>query len=499
MEAEQIECVLYVVYGGAFIVVGCALGLQARIGAMARSLPSRAVWLLAGFALIHGLNEWSMLPDLVDQGRGGRPVGEMRVVGTGLLAASFVLLLAFGIDLLERERRRSTRALIGSAVALGALALLGWSVVAASRVPSEAGALDRIEVAIRYGLGVPAAFFGALGLRSEAARLAPEDWHAARLVRWASLVLLAYAVLGGLVVPVASFPPATVMNVATFRRSLHLRVEILRAASVVALGLLLSEAFARAAARRLRSEVEHEFVSLVAHELRSPLNVVQSAAWLLDRLPRSAHATEREQRTIHAILGSCRSMRRMVEDLLQASRIGTQRLTISCEKADLRPVVARAVEWAGATAGDRQIATRFAPDVPPVLADATRVEQVLGNLLSNAVKYSPRGSEIRLEVAAQEGGALVSVTNEGQGIPRRDLPRLFSRSYRTASAERSKAPGLGLGLYIARGLVEAHGGRIWGESEPGRRTTFCFTLPAWDSAHPAAGEGAQPSSGREPG
>jgi signal transduction histidine kinase len=300
------------------------------------------------------------------------------------------------------------------------------------------------------------------------------------------------------VVPAATFPPASVVNLVTFRLDAHLRVEILRAACAVTLAVLLSEAFARAAARRLRNEVEHEFVSLVAHELRSPLNVVQTAASLLDRLPRSAHGTEREQRAIRAILASIRSMRRMVEDLLQASRIGTQRLTMVCEETDLRPVVARAVEWAGASAGERRITTRFAAGLPVVLADATRVEQVLGNLLSNAVKYSPRGSEIGVEVATREGEVMVSVSNEGEAIPRRDLPRLFSRSYRTPSAERGKAPGLGLGLYIARGLVEAHGGRIWCRSDP-RRTTFCFTLRTPGSARgerSAAGDGGQPSSGR---
>ncbi|MBI4493372.1 MAG: sensor histidine kinase, partial [Chloroflexi bacterium] len=105
-------------------------------------------------------------------------------------------------------------------------------------------------------------------------------------------------------------------------------------------------------------------------------------------------------------------------------------------------------------------------------------EQELGNLLSNAAKYGSPSTEIRVEVARRKAEVEVAVANQGPGIPPEDLPHLFTRFYRARQARAERAAGLGLGLYISKGLVEAHGGRLWAESTPGQTTTFRFTLPA---------------------
>ncbi|MHB1416804.1 MAG: sensor histidine kinase, partial [Chloroflexota bacterium] len=113
--------------------------------------------------------------------------------------------------------------------------------------------------------------------------------------------------------------------------------------------------------------------------------------------------------------------------------------------------------------------------VPPVLADPERVERVVVNLVTNALKYSTPGKPVVVRVQPSDGEAMVSVIDEGPGISSEELPHLFQR-YRRAAAG-NKAGGLGLGLYIARLIVEAHGGRIWVESEVGKGSTFSFTLP----------------------
>lgn len=140
------------------------------------------------------------------------------------------------------------------------------------------------------------------------------------------------------------------------------------------------------------------------------------------------------------------------------------------------------------TAG-HPVRTAFRKDVPPVEADPGRLEQVLGNLLSNAAKYSHPDTEILVEAERQGDGVLLRVTNHGPGIEPENLERIFSRFHRTESALRGDAPGLGLGLYITRGLVVAHGGRIWVESKPGESTTFCVRLPAEHERRGAAGDG----------
>ena len=115
--------------------------------------------------------------------------------------------------------------------------------------------------------------------------------------------------------------------------------------------------------------------------------------------------------------------------------------------------------------------------LPPVFADPDRIEQVLGNLLANAAKYGYPNTEIQVLVTCPGTMVQVSVTNRGPGISPDDLPKLFSRFYRTSEAQNGQVSGIGLGLYIARGWVEAHGGTIWAESIPNQETTFHFTLP----------------------
>jgi signal transduction histidine kinase len=125
-------------------------------------------------------------------------------------------------------------------------------------------------------------------------------------------------------------------------------------------------------------------------------------------------------------------------------------------------------------------------DVPRVFVDLVRFEQILGNLISNAVKHGEKGGEINVAVAHDGFDVRISVSNRGKGIAPEDVPRLFSRFGRSSTTQEPAAPGLGLGLYIAKGLVEAHGGRIWVDSVPGRETTFHFTLPGRVPAKEAA-------------
>jgi signal transduction histidine kinase len=116
-------------------------------------------------------------------------------------------------------------------------------------------------------------------------------------------------------------------------------------------------------------------------------------------------------------------------------------------------------------------------EIPPIAVDPGRIEQVVDNLLSNAAKYGDPGSDIQLQIERSDTEVAISITNHGRGIVPEDLPRLFTRFYRTREAQTGPVAGLGLGLYIAKGLVEAHGGKIRAESVPGQTTTFHFTLP----------------------
>jgi signal transduction histidine kinase len=165
----------------------------------------------------------------------------------------------------------------------------------------------------------------------------------------------------------------------------------------------------------------------------------------------------------------------MINDLLDASRIEANRLSVKAAPTDLRPLVTEAVALLPEVAARCHVET--APDAGCARVDADRFAQVMSNLLSNAHKYGREGAPIDVRVQRAADMVQLTVTNEGQGISPDEMPKLFSRFSRTRSARGGDAPGLGLGLYMSRGIVEAHGGKLWAESTPGEKTRFHFTLP----------------------
>lgn len=218
--------------------------------------------------------------------------------------------------------------------------------------------------------------------------------------------------------------------------------------------------------------LREEWASLVAHDLRQPVGVISLS---VDVLRRSLGTLEeREARSLERIRTASQRLNRMINDLLDVSRLEAKRLAVEARRVRLDELVREVPARMGEALGGRPVKIE-GPEGLEVLADAARIEQVLGNLLSNASKYGEPGSEIEVAFSQRGTMAQVTVTNRGKGISPRDMSLLFERFQRTKGSE--GAPGLGLGLYISKGLVEAHGGRIWAESTPGQTTRFHFTLP----------------------
>ncbi|WP_257459186.1 sensor histidine kinase [Archangium lipolyticum] len=227
-----------------------------------------------------------------------------------------------------------------------------------------------------------------------------------------------------------------------------------------------------------------EWTSLVAHDLRQPVSVIALA---LDALRHDTPGgpSEEQQEPLQWIDTSVGRLRRMIEDLLDASRIEARQLRLERQPVVLTELVHESVRRMQGQAEGRPLRVT-ATEETRTLADPLRIDQVLTNLLSNAVKYGALHTPIDVELHRQEDELRVSVSNEGPGIAPEDLPHLFQRFHRTKEG-RKQAAGIGLGLYICKGLVEAHGGRLWAESEPGLRTTFSFSLPVVERAEPPTG------------
>lgn len=208
--------------------------------------------------------------------------------------------------------------------------------------------------------------------------------------------------------------------------------------------------------------------------MKTPLTVIAGA--ISTALSKGIEAEDARQLLGDAEWGA-HKMADIVENLLELSRWQTQRLGLQRTCLDIRDTIARAI-----SASDKSAVHRFVPDVqaglPKVQADKTRVERVLINLINNAIKYSPHGGEIRIAAKKEDVNLVLSVSDQGIGISKADQARLFQPFERVGVVDGVGIQGIGLGLVVCRRLVEAHGGRIWVESEPGKGSTFYFTLPA---------------------
>ena len=244
---------------------------------------------------------------------------------------------------------------------------------------------------------------------------------------------------------------------------------------------------------RLRAE----FLAMVSHELRAPLTSIKGSASTLIGSGSSLDAAEALQ--FHRIIeDQADHMQGLITDLLDVTRIEAGALSVSLEPAQPAVLVDQARNTFLSGGGRNNIQINIQPDLPRVTADRRRLVQVLSNLLSNADRNSPEPSAIR--VATERTGVHVefSVADDGVGISADRLPRLFRKFARPGDeADERKVVDSGLGLAIAKGIVEAHGGRIWAESDgPGLGARFAFTLPAVEEAGYVARVGAAPDTAR---
>jgi PAS domain S-box-containing protein len=231
-------------------------------------------------------------------------------------------------------------------------------------------------------------------------------------------------------------------------------------------------------ADRIREQAAEEFVATVSHDLKGPLTAIIGFAQLLVRAAADPVAqAERMGAAAREVDAQARAMSRLIDGLLDASRVQAGAFGLRTAPCALPDCLDRVL--ARLSPGERA-RVEVALDDAPLAGDwdCDRVEQVLANLVGNALKYSPADSPVRVRVIRAEDAVAVSVADEGLGLDEEELPRVFGRFYRAPGAIASGLPGTGLGLYVCRGIVEAHGGRIECSSPgPGRGATFRFFLP----------------------
>ncbi|HEX6306858.1 MAG TPA: HAMP domain-containing sensor histidine kinase [Longimicrobiales bacterium] len=244
----------------------------------------------------------------------------------------------------------------------------------------------------------------------------------------------------------------------------------------VQLARLYDDAREAAAARE-------EVLKIVSHDLRNPLNTISMAAEMILEQPDPATRV----RGVGVIRRASERMNRMVQDLLDVAKLETGRLAIEVEDVSVGSLIDEAVETLAPLAAERQLALASAlpPELPHVCIDRGRILQVLSNLIGNAIKFTPPGGRITLHAQQDPGSVRFAVIDTGPGIPPDQMQRIFGRFWQARPSDRR---GLGLGLTIAKSIIEAHGGRIGAESRPGEGTEFWFTLPAATAARTDASQ-----------
>jgi len=225
---------------------------------------------------------------------------------------------------------------------------------------------------------------------------------------------------------------------------------------------------------RNADQMKATFISIVSHELKTPVALIKGYASTLrrDDARWDKHVI---QDSLAVIEDEADRLTHMIEDLLDASRLQAGGLSLQPTDISMPVITQHMIDRFQSQTKKNKLVLDFPANFPVIVGDETRIEQVLSNLISNAIKYSPKG-EIRISGDVRPERVIISVHDEGPGIDPQDMPHIFDRFYRSDTAVR-KTKGAGLGLYLARAIVEAHGGRIWIDAQQGAGAHICFSLP----------------------
>jgi signal transduction histidine kinase len=359
--------------------------------------------------------------------------------------------------------------------------VLQSSTNAPADLPRPLGAQPRAATRARTrGCFREAYYFNSLGECALAGRNITADLQAQRRFAWLLLAaggtVLAFGLGGGWWFTTRAIRPVEEISAAASRISAGNLSERIRAADpdneLGRLAGVLNSTFARLEAAFAQQK---QFTADASHELRTPLAVLISEAQTTLARERT---TAEYRETVEACLAAAQQMRQLTDSLLDLARLDAGQESMKRERFDLAQKARDCVELIRPLAARRRIQVYCDLQAAHCLGDPDRLGQVITNLLTNAIHYNREGGEVRITAATDAGSTLLTVTDNGPGIPLEDQPHLFERFYRVDKARSRAHGGTGLGLAISKAIVDAHGGGIEVSSQPGAGATFTVRLPA---------------------
>jgi signal transduction histidine kinase len=227
---------------------------------------------------------------------------------------------------------------------------------------------------------------------------------------------------------------------------------------------------------READEIKSTFVSVISHELKTPVALIKGYADTLLRKD-ACWDPDTMQESLTVIVEEADRLNQLIDNLLDASRLQAGALPLEMDQVALGALAERVASRFRTQTQVHEIVVNFPPDFPAAEGDSGRLEQVLNNMVSNAIKYSPKGGHIEISGRVLPSEVVVTISDQGVGIPFEEQPRVFERFFRGTRERHQRTPGAGLGLYLVKAIVQAHGGRTWVESNPEEGAAFSFAIP----------------------
>ncbi len=477
---------VFFIYGLAFFILGFAILLYPKKDSV--YILADKLWLIAGFGIVHGINEWIDMFLLIQ-----KPVEMtfLKVINLPFLAASFLFLIWFGVaTIIETKNKYS---LLKS---LPIFLFVTWVVLT---ILSSQKFLSG-NVYARYLLGIPGTFLTAYALFLQL----PEFKKSNKLTIIRNLKLatggfLFYGFFSGFIVPKAGFFPASIFNYTTFSDIIGSPVQVFRSICAVVITyavirvLSIFQFEVKTKIRNSFEEIQKAYVDLktlektkdsltqmIVHDLNNPLMVISGNIQLLGIELRNILSGD-QKKVWHTMLYVVKEMGDMISNLLDISKMEEGKINLRYEEINLDVILKEITDVMGILAQQEEkgISVRTSPEPVSLYADRGILKRVISNLIGNALKFAPSGSTVEITARYNKDAkeVMISVKDQGQGIPKEYLQRVFEKFVQVESAQIKEKTGKGLGLTFCKMAVEAHKGRIWVESELGKGSTFYLTLP----------------------